>query len=680
MGVINVDGLGEVEIQGNIPTKEEQNAIIEALKTGKKTTNDESDSLDLTKKKLEGLEYIGVRGTFEAAGAVFGGGAGMVAGNPITMVAGGTLAATGAGQFYDIVQGYLTDEDRSMYGQFSQMKKDLSREALLQTFFSKIPGFGRWIKGRFVRSDGSTKSLYESAKRMNFPLSISDSGNLAGRTYGKVIGIFPFVGTPHKQQIAKKADILNKSADDILNSFAPNVSLTNLGVDMVEAAKSTYGNFRRISGFFYDDFYKTASKIKQPVISTQNFKNAALSYVSLIDDGIIKIGGKNLKTPQKDAIYKYAKSITKMPEYINISQYKSVMKDINKFSKLSQKEGYDLKTVMGLKGGLELDLNLLTNPKYYNQFKKVVDPNLMIELADKLKFANKVFTNGLENSMITKTMKTKFLDATGKKIIPISGKKIFDSPAAKRFESVDKKIFSSGFERPGGIYADELADKLLRSSSLTPKLLDDLNTLVGNKQYKNFVRQVLQKGYNKSIVDNGQKNGLMFDPFKFEDALGLTTDHGREIMKTLLKGSNLTINKLDDFFNIAKNHGSLSVPDVSSFVQRRVVLGGTKTIFGGLAMGYGVTTNPLRGLGLIYLARRGSTILDDPKNLELVMDAMNYNSSGFKVYNSLLKIADGLLSDKSNTQEAKSHFYDVTEYLESNKNALIKGFDEEKEE
>ena len=111
---------------------------------------------------------------------------------------------------------------------------------------------------------------------------------------------------PIKKGLGEKANILNKTADDTLNLFAPNVSLTKLGIDMAEASKSTYGDFRRITGFLYDDFYRTASQAKAPIIPTKNFKDSLRRFIKLIDDGTIKIKGKKLKSPQKDAIYHYA--------------------------------------------------------------------------------------------------------------------------------------------------------------------------------------------------------------------------------------------------------------------------------------------------------------------------------------------------------------------------------------
>ncbi len=683
MAIINVEGLGQVEIQGNSPTVEEQQAIIKALQNLDNENNPQSTQggegfsmpvLNLNKKKPEGLELIGGRPTFEAVGGVFGGLAGTPGSVP-GMVAGSTLATVGAGQLYDVVQGYIVNQPRTLEGQLSSTFDDLKREAVFQTFFAKLPGMGRYLKSKLVNKDAKTKSLYQSAKSIGFPLSISDTGKPIAKGYNRVLGLFPFVGDPTKKQFAAKANILNKYADDTLNTFAPNVSLNNLGIDMVEAAKSTRKEFRNITGFFYDDFYNTASKIKEPVISTQNFANSAKAYIKLVDDGIIKIGGKKIKTPQKDAIYKYANSLKNIDPYINISQYKALIRDMNKFSKQSQKEGFDLKQILSMKAGLEKDLNLLTKPEYYKQFSKVVDVKSMQDLANKLKFANKVFSNGLENSMITKVMRDR-ANKQGIQLTNIRGQKIYDRGAAKYFERVDKAIFGSGFEKPGGLYADQLADALIKNRNLTPQLLDDLGALVGKKNYQKFTRKVFQKAYDNSIIDNGA-NGLMFDPYKFEDLLGLNYQSGRDIVKGLLKDSKLNIEKLDNFFDIAKNHGSLKIPDVSQFIARRATLGGTKSILGGMALGYGTFNDPVRGLGLIYLARKGSGILSDPKNLDLVMNAMDYNAPSSKVYNSILKLTDNLIKDETNNTEVENTFREVKEFLELNKNNLIKKFKED---
>jgi len=666
MAEIFIEGLGKVQIQGNKPSKEEEQAIIQQLQgiesqdgLATDTAIPEMITPSLAEEpKLQGLEVIGGRPTFEAAGAIGGSVIGGAALNPVTSVAGGTLGAMGGGQLYDVVQSAITEEPTNFGTQAEKAKKDLQRELLLQSFFAKIPGLGTKIKASIFGKPN--KELYDSAKRLNFPLSLSDSGNMLSKGYGRVIGVFPYVGQPIKKTMAGKADIINKTADDTLGLFAPNVSITKLGVDMAEAAKSTFGDFKRVTGFLYDDFFKTASSVRQPIISTKTFKNSLENYVNLIDDGVIKIKGKRLKSPQRDAIYQYAKSAQRMDDYINVSQYKALVKDIKTFAKQSQKEGFDIKVLTGFKGALEKDLNRLTNQKYLNSFKKVVDINKMKSVAEKLKFANKVYANGLENSLVVKTAEGQ------RKTIPSTvGIGVFQTPTAKKFKMIDKNIFGAGFQQPGSITADQLGNVLLANRNVSPQLLDDLRNLVGKNQFDKFVRSRIQQGFDKSLVlsKEGGVNGLIFDPFKFEDAIGLNTSSGRDLIKSMLKGSKLDIRKLDDFFAIAKNHAGLQIPDVSNFVARRATLGGTKSLFGGFAMGYSTYKEPFKGLAMIYLSRKGSGFLANPKQLDDVMTVLDPNSSASKIKVAALKLADGLISDSSNKIE-ENGFREYKEFIE----------------
>ena len=671
MAIIEVENLGKVQIAGSTPTEKEQEAIYNQLQSLDSEDVGATDTIipelidpNLTElNKPRGLELIGGRPTFEAAGAIGGSVVGTAAMNPATAVAGGTLGAMGGGQLYDVLQSAITDEPTNFGTQIEAAKKDFQREATLQTFFSKVPGaFTALKRGIFGKAD---KSLYDSAKRLNYPLSLSDSGNMISKGYGRVIGVFPYVGSPIKRGVAAKADILNKTADDTLNMFAPNVTLTKLGIDMAEASKSTYGDFRRVTSFLYDDFYRSAGKVNAPIVSTKNFKSSLQNYLSLIDEGKILVKGKNLKTPQKDRIYQYAKSAQDIPEYININQYKSLIKDMQTFGKQSQKEGFDLKVITGLKSSLEQDLNLLTKKSYIDTFKKVLNPKDLEDIANKLNFANKVYANGLENSLITSVMK-KEATKQGVKLTPIVGIKAFDTPTAKKFKMIDKNIFGSGFNVQGSITSDQLGNVLLANRNVTPQVLNDLRSLVGKKQFDRFVRARMQQGYDKSLVqftDPSKGNGLMFDPFKFEDALGLNTQGGRDLIESMLKDSKLTMGKLDDFFKVAKNHAGLSVPDVSSFVARRATLGGTKSLFGGFAMGYSTYNQPIRGLGVIYLARKGSTFLNNPKQLDNVMKVLDTKAPASQVKVAALKLVDGLISDSQNKIE-ENGFREYKEYIE----------------
>ena len=695
MATIFIEGLGEIEIQGDTPNAEELNAIENALGSSTDTTTTETtdaptvDTADVESGqatdtvipemidpnlaevgKAEGLELIGGRPTFEAAGAITGSVIGGVAANPATVVAGGVGGAAAGGQIYDLIQSSITGDPTNFGTQAERLKKDLSRETLLQTIFSKVPGAYTAIKSKIFGKADDT--LYNAAKRQNFPLSLSEGGNMISRGYGKVIGVFPFVGNPIKSKVTQSANFINKSADDTLNTFGPNVTLTKLGIDMTKASQKTYGEFRRVSSFFYDDFYKAVNAVDNtPIISTQNFKNSLQKFAKLVDDGVIplKTGGK-LKDPRKDILYNYAKNGGKgLPDYVNATQYKSLIDQIKYYSRLAQKsEPFNLKVLTGMKSALETDLRLLTKQSYQDNLlknvyplskskKNILNPNLLSDIAEKLKFADKVYAQGLEGSIINSLKKSGVIKKTDD-IVPIVGKKAFEQPVASSFKKVDKNIFKSGFEVPGSINADELASALLKKNAVSPQLLSDLRTLVGEKQFNRFVRARLQKGFDDSLVKAGEdKVGLIFNPYKFEQNLGLNTKAGRDLLDTMLKNTatekgvqKLTMQQLDDFFAIAKNHAGLTVPDVGSFMARRLTLAGPKAITG-LALGATTFTNPVLGASLIFMGRRTSSLLSNPKQLDTIMKVLDPNSTANQMKVASLKLMDAMISDSQTKQE-----------------------------
>ena len=168
---------------------------------------------------------------------------------------------------------------------------------------------------------------------------------------------------------------------------------------------------------------------------------------------------------------------------------------------------------------------------------------------------------------------------------------------------------------------------------------------------------------------------MVFDPSKFERALGLNTTQGREILEKMLQGSKLNIQKIDDFFAIAKNHVGLNIPDVSSFVARRATLGGVRSLVGTGTMGLSVMTNPVASLGAIYISRRGSSFLSNPKQLDDVMTVMDYKAPAAKMKTATLKLIDGLLSDKNTPNEEKRAYLEYKDFF---KKLPLKDFEQYK--
>ena len=138
----------------------------------------------------------------------------------------------------------------------------------------------------------------------------------------------------------------------------------------------------------------------------------------------------------------------------------------------------------------------------------------------------------------------------------------------------------------------------------------------------------------------------------------------------LLLTKNLTLQNLDDFFAIAKNHAGLTIPDVSSFVARRATLGGARSILGGAVMGAGVLSSPVASIPLIYATNRTSAFLANPKNLDLAITALDITAPRQLKYIASEKLLRGLIGSSQNEDE-KQFFEELQKMYKDNKEFII---------
>ena len=71
-------------------------------------------------------------------------------------------------------------------------------------------------------------------------------------------------------------------------------------------------------------------------------------------------------------------------------------------------------------------------------------------------------------------------------------------------------------------------------------------------------------------------------------------------------------------------------------------------------MGYTSYQNPFRGAALIYLSRQTSNFLNNPKQLEDVMTALDPNSTASQIKVATFKLIDAMISDSQTKIEANN--------------------------
>lgn len=679
MAEIFVEGLGNINIQGDVPTPEEKEAIINQLKKKepkeeiietqdteeKKTKSFVKNTIDAFKTRDTALMAGGMGGFASGArlGAMGGGMVGSLPGAIVGGIVGGTLGATGFGQVYDIVDSYIQGDNRTFDESSKQALKDAKTETMFGMIGATIPGIKPAItrllskreKGELIGKD--VKDLYDAGKRIGVDILPMDISGRLGKMYGRVVGVFPITGSPLKTAAEKRGRQLNLVKNQVLNELAPNSHISDLGVDMFNAAKNSSKEFRKISGDLYKVFYNQAEKINKPFIPTQNIKLQANTLIKdflqqrpkeVLTKTVVRNGKKvkiKIKKPIKPAInQKYSnfiRSLSRLDDFVTPAQIKKIKQDLNYYSDLvAGKDGagvFKLTKMSKATDGALRDFDNYNLSVFKND--PTVSPEILQKMVLDLKKADAFYANGIQ---------------------------IYNRSTAGRFRKADKNIFMAGFDKPGSIEPDELFSHVIKTGS--PQSLTDLRKLIGDDNFSKVARKIVDKAFNKAAIKDDKSRNLLFNPYILEEELGMIGKNP-ELLQNLTKGTKLSSQKLLDLIEVAKSHTNLEIPDVNSFVQRRITLGGAKSILGTFALGAGVVADPVAVGALIGITNRTSAFFANPKNVELAIEALDITAPRSIRYIAGEKLLRGYVKDTEG--EEKEVYEDLLNKYQENKKQIL---------
>jgi len=566
------------------------------------------------------------RPTFQA----LGGAAGFIGGTPLPGFGNLALSAGGAttgGQLYDLIETLRgKQEPRTLPEAIKSTGKDLTTESAYNLAFASLPGVGQAIKKGITGVTDNSRALFEASKRLNVPLNIAGVTDTAlGKGYQKVIGVFPFVGKPIRKGFEQQKEALNKVADNILNSFGPNMSISDLGVNIYKAAKNTNQEFRNIAKENYKLFENAVKKLPENarnVIGLNNTKKIIIELEKDLPTFPLKGGKETIISPAKDEIYNFLQKIKSIKGPISPEQYKGLKQDINYF--LKDANNVNVRRLQKTKKALEEDFLSLapikSTPENLEKYKEVLTAH---------KTANDFFAEGMKK---------------------------FETPTAKRFQRADKNIFNSNTFKSGTINPDELIKNVIKLDS--PQAVRDLQKLIPKDTFKNVAQSVVNKAFDSAkIIDAKGKPLLNYDVNKITNSLGITGKSKEKLngIKEIFKATNVDFNKFQDFIKLASRYQGNEFANPSTFVARRAILGGVRSI-PGVAIAAGAVVNLPATAALVIAGRLGSKLLANPKNLDNVMILLNPQSSKIRQYQLAMRAFESLASSKESTNEEKIGF------------------------
>ena len=545
------------------------------------------------------------------------------------------------------------------------------------------------------------------------PFGIANvSDNSWARWYGRVLGVFPFVGTPIRKAKATQAWWADQQLAASLNELAPIATAMDAGVFLTNEAQDKFGKWAVLNSQFYEDFFARARALDD--ILPQSARGESTGYIptfrirALASEALEQAqrGKTRLEGYQEglpDAIgglqttsnfEKFLLNLGRTPEYINAEQYRAMERQFNSlWGEYVQTVGVkDGDAIAGqahkFKKAMKEDLN---TTQEWKVFEDDVIKAQMFQVKDALSRANENF---------------------------IKMANYYDSPVAQVFKLVDQNMFAAGsVKKPGMIYADQLANQIFDTFYTRPSAMamKDLSEIIkrnydkpGEDAINNAARTYITKAWNDSsdVIAYNKKTGAVenykiqqkkfdaqtgtqtvspdimnvnvFNPKKLRDKLKMGTREGDQFLEAMfaetlgrdgkkigIKGAKAHLQQINELLDLAQIGYETKIPQTAQFVARRAVLGGA-TALSGAFLASNVAFGPVGGLGLALLARHQAKILSDPQALKNLMAGMfntDLNSTMRKA--TMIRAARIVLGDEPDVPE-NLDFDDIeslTQYL-----------------
>ncbi len=546
-------------------------------------------------------------------GMVAGGTAGLAGGlaapvtAPLGALAGGILGAGAGSLLYDLTQDAPEIVEATKQGRIGEASSVLetSQRALSEMGKEAKWGGGTMAAGPVLNRLG--KPLVGKLMGVLNPEArrITDLGHAQGidlaashvsprklvKGLPRVLGVFPFVGSPYRKGQARVVGQLDERAADLLNTLAPASTRYDVAKGLTEAAVKRYGKYDRVASVLYNRFYKIADDLPvKDIVPTQPLKEELAEVARR--EGIEQItlqSGESFKAFGTDAIGDWLRQVSGMSEHITIEQARGLERQLNAILRTGAKEGWDVSRLSGMKQALQeskatLDISRLS-------------PGDAQRVIGAWQQANEFFAET---------------------------RRVFETGTARRFGRVDKNIFRKGVFKPGTTNQDQIFESVFQAKS--PEALSDLRRLVGPGEFSKASRKFLDTAFNAARVP--AKEGAlvedMFSAAKFEKRLGLDTKEGWDALGEMLKGSDVTVKDWQNFLEVAKKATDITIRDPSTFVMRRFVLGAG--LAGSVAMGAGQVSIPA-AVFVSYVARSGAKFMMNKNQLRRMTRVLDDTTS-----------------------------------------------------
>ena len=367
----------------------------------------------------------------------------------------------------------------------------------------------------------------------------------------------------------------------------------------------------------YFDVRKSLFSLREALENDLTESFGKLNKTSLLDDASVKTSyDATLRTSGQQAADAYLDKVLLDAQSLNAG-----LKEANTiFSKTLA--FYDKSVARSLAQGF--DKTLFTN-KQLNGITGIeaISPTRLFDVIEK-----NVFKSGDTDAV--EQLKVLYGYNTSKE-----GKQMFDRAFNRYMYNAFISSFGAKSFTPNGVF--EFVENAITKSPKSTDATDVIRKL-GQEDFaaaRGFtVKDALDNKGNEVIdITFGKDDFAEFSANKFIQNLGQfgnpkTVQESRRMLATAYGGGKQgaeALNNLERFIKYTKALEDVPISETSSFLQRRLTLGGSSAILGGFVLGGGglATGNIFAPLVFLYLSTIAGKILSDPTSLRYMMDVLS---------------------------------------------------------
>ncbi|MEY3811088.1 MAG: hypothetical protein RIT11_99 [Pseudomonadota bacterium] len=367
----------------------------------------------------------------------------------------------------------------------------------------------------------------------------------------------------------------------------------------------------------YFDVRKSLFSLREALENDLTESFGKLNKTSLLDDASVKTSyDATLRTSGQQAADAYLDKVLLDAQSLNAG-----LKEANTiFSKTLA--FYDKSVARSLAQGF--DKTLFTN-KQLNGITGIeaISPTRLFDVIEK-----NVFKSGDTDAV--EQLKVLYGYNTSKE-----GKQMFDRAFNRYMYNAFISSFGAKSFTPNGVF--EFVENAITKSPKSTDATDVIRKL-GQEDFaaaRGFTVKDALDGKGNEVIDItfGKDDFAEFSANKFIQNLGQfgnpkTVQESRRMLATAYGGGKQgaeALNNLERFIKYTKALEDVPISETSSFLQRRLTLGGSSAILGGFVLGGGglATGNIFAPLVFLYLSTRAGKILSDPTSLRYMMDVLS---------------------------------------------------------